>query len=202
MFYSFVKGLAKVILGIFYRIRAHGLENVPLEGKLIICSNHASAWDPIFISIAFPRQISWMGKKELFKNKLLAAILSKLTVFPVDRDGSDLSAIRTSLRLLKNEGVLGLFPEGTRVKEFDLDNAKSGVAMLGIRSGAPILPIYIEGNYKIFSKINIYIGKTIDLSNMVEDRPSNEDYLNMSKHVLSIIYSLKPQEEINEGNHS
>lgn len=191
MFYSFIKGIAKVILSPFYRIKVYGMENIPSQGRLILCSNHASNWDPIFISIVVPRQISWMGKKELFKNKILAAFLSKLTVFPVDRDGSDIGAIKQALRVLKDDRALGLFPEGTRVKSLDLDNAKSGVALLGVKSKAPILPIFIQSNYKIFNEINIYIGETMDLNDMIEGKPSADDYLDLSKKVLSNIYSLK-----------
>ncbi len=195
MLYSIVKTIAKIILTLFYRFKVYGIENIPLDGRLIICSNHASNWDPIFISIVFPRQISWMGKKELFKNKILASFLSGLTVFPVDRDGSDVGAIKNALKVLKAEDTLGLFPEGTRVKSMDLNNAKSGVALLGYKSKSPILPLYIESNYKIFSKVNFYIGQPIDLSEMIDGRPSTDDYLNLSKDILRKIYDLKSMGE-------
>lgn len=195
MFYSIVKTIAKFILILFYRIKVYGTENIPLDGRLIICSNHASNWDPIFISIAFPRQISWMGKKELFENKIVGYLLKKLTVFPVDRDGSDIGAIKNALKVLRAENTLGLFPEGTRVKSMDLNNAKSGVALLGVRSKAPVLPIYIESNYKMFNRVNLYIGKPIDLNEMIEGKPSAEDYLDLSKKILYKIYDLKGDEE-------
>ena len=150
-----------------------------------------SNWDPIFISIIFPRQISWMGKKELFQNKLLAFLLSKLNVFPIDREGSDLAAMKKALRLLKEEKVLGLFPEGTRVEKFDPNNAKSGVALISYKSKSPILPVYIESNYKLFNKVNIIIGEPIDLEEKIDGKPSSDDYLEISKEVLTKIYGLK-----------
>ena len=97
MFYNIIKNIAKVILKIFFSIKVHGLENIPSHGKLVLCSNHASIWDPIFISIIFPRQIFWMAKKELFDNKLLSFLINKLGGFPVDRDGSDINAVKTLL---------------------------------------------------------------------------------------------------------
>lgn len=190
MFYSLIKIIAKVILSIVYRIDVKGIENLPADGRLIVCSNHKSNWDPIIISIALPRQIAWMGKKELFKNKLLGAFLTKLTVFPVDRDGSDLSAIKKALRILKEERVIGIFPEGTRVKGLDLNNAKSGVALLGYKSKSPILPIYIEGTYKIFSKINVSLGPPLKLNELIDGKPSGDDYLDLSKQILINIYDL------------
>lgn len=195
MFYSVVRTIAKFILIPFYRIKVYGRENIPLDGRLVVCSNHASNWDPIFISIAFPRQISWMGKKELFKNNVIAYLLKKLTVFPVDRDGSDVGAIKNALKVLKAENTLGLFPEGTRVKSMDLNNAKSGVALLGYKSKAPILPIFIESNYKMFNKVNLYIGKPVDLHEMIEGKPSPDDYLDLSKKILYKIYDLKSMGE-------
>lgn len=195
MFYSIVKTIAKIILTVVYRFKVYGTENIPLDGRLIICSNHASNWDPIFISIVFPRQISWMGKKELFKNKVVGSFLKKLTVFPVDRDGSDVGAIKKALKVLKAENTLGLFPEGTRVESMDLANAKSGVALLGFKSKSPILPVYIESSYKVFSKVNLYIGKPIYLSEMIDGRPSADDYLDLSQNILYKIYDLKSMGE-------
>lgn len=203
MFYSFVKTLLKTVLRPFFRIRVYGSENIPLDNRLILCSNHRNVWDPIFISIIFPRQISWMAKKELFNNKFLAYIITKLTAFPVDRDGSDLGAIKNSLRLLKDERVLGMFPEGTRVQSLDFNNAKPGVALLGFKSKSSVLPIYIDSTYKIFSKVSIFIGEAIDLNEGVEGKPTTADYLELSKKILINIYDLEGNEATNnEDNHS
>lgn len=191
MFYSIVRGIIRIILLVFYRVKIHGFDNIPNDGRLILCSNHMSNWDPIFISIVFPRQISWMGKKELFQNKLLAFLLSKLNVFPIDRDGSDFAAMKKALRLLKDEKVLGLFPEGTRVEKFDPNNAKSGVALISYKSKSPILPVYIESNYKLFNKVNIVIGEPIDLIEKLDGKPRSDDYLKISKEILAKIYGFK-----------
>lgn len=191
MFYNVIKNIAKFILMIFYRVRVYGSENTPLDGKLILCSNHHSNWDPIFISIVFPRQISWMGKKQLFKNKLLGAFLRKLYVFPVDRDGSDVGAVKNALKVLKNDNVLGIFPEGTRVRSMDLNNAKSGVALLAYKSKSPIVPIYIQSDYKIFKPVNIYIGEVFEINDVIDNKPNADDYIYLSKYILKRIYDIK-----------
>lgn len=191
MFYSVIKFLANIIFRIFYRVKSYGLENVPNEGRFILCSNHANNLDPVFISIVMSRQISWMAKKELFKYKIISYLGYKLGAFPVDRSQSDISAIKNALRVLKEDKVLGIFPEGTRVKKMDLESAKPGVALLSIKSGAPILPVHIESTYKLFSKINIYIGKPMDITNKDGSKPSQEDYTEKSKLVLKTIYGLK-----------
>lgn len=191
MFYSIVKNIANKIFRLLFKFNVYGVENTPSEGKFILCSNHASNWDPLFISIFIPRQISWMGKKELFKNKILSYLLNKLHVFPVDRDHSDITAIKNALRVLKNEGVLGIFPEGTRVSKMDLEGAKPGISMISIKSKSPILPIYIESNYKLFSKVNIYIGKPMDILDEGKNRYTSEEYTEKSKKILERIYGLK-----------
>lgn len=175
-----------VFLRVLYRVEVEGLENVPMEGRLVICANHANNLDPLLVSIVFPRQISWMAKKELFKNKVLGNILKKLGVFAVDRDSTDISAVKNSLRILKDGGVLGIFPEGTRVKGFDINNAKAGIGLLAAKSKSVVLPIYIDSNYKLFKQVKLIIGKPIDLS-----QEESKDYAEISKNILRSIYDLK-----------
>ena len=143
MFYSVIKFLANIIFRVLYRVKTYGLENVPKDGKFILCSNHANNLDPVFVSMIMPRKISWMAKKELFKYKTTSYLRYKLGAFPVDRSQSDISAIKNALRVLKDDKVLGIFPEGTRVKKMDLESAKPGVALLSVKSGAKILPVHI-----------------------------------------------------------
>lgn len=191
MFYSVIKFLVNIIFRVLYRVKTYGLENVPKQGKFILCSNHANNLDPVFVSMVMPRKICWMAKKELFKYKITSYFGYKLGAFPVDRSQSDISAIKNALRVLKEDKVLGIFPEGTRVKKMDLESAKPGVALMSIKSGAEILPVHIESSYRLFSKINIYIGKPMDISNKDGKKPSTEDYVEKSKLVLKTIYGLK-----------
>lgn len=190
MFYNVVKFIASILFKIFFRIEVKGIENVPKTGKVILCSNHAHLLDPILISIAFPRQVNWMAKKELFQNKFLSSFIRKLGSFPVDRDDTDITAIKNALRVLKSEEVLGIFPEGTRVSSIDLENAKPGVALLSIKSKATVVPVLIESNYKFFNKVIIKIGKPLDLSDYYTSKLSTDDYSNISKEILNTIYKL------------
>lgn len=186
MFYRLVKFLVNIVFRIVFRVDVQGLENVPMEGRLAICANHINNLDPLMLSAIFPRQVFWMSKKELFDNKVLGFLLSKLGVFPVDRGDSDIAAIRNALRILKSGGVLGIFPEGTRVKEFDINNAKPGIGLLTTKSKSVVLPIFMESNYKLFNKVKIKIGKPIDLS-----QEESKDYAEISKNILRSIYDLK-----------
>jgi 1-acyl-sn-glycerol-3-phosphate acyltransferase len=190
LFYNFAKGIIFIFQKLFFRIEIYGKENIPMSGKLILCSNHHSNWDPVTLAIFFPRQVHWMAKKELFKNKIFAKLLFSLGVFPVDREGNDLTAIKKSLRLLKEERVLGIFPEGTRVKYFNDDFIKSGLALIAVKSQSPVLPVYSEGNYKLFSKIKIIIGQPIYIELEDNAKLSNEKYTEISKDIMKKVYEL------------
>lgn len=197
MFYDIVTNIVYVIFSFIFRFKVSGRENIPLEGSLLLCSNHKSNFDPIIISILFPRRISWMAKKEIFNNKILSFIVRRLGAFPVSRKEVDISAVKKSLKILKEDRVLGIFPEGTRVNKLDLNNAKAGVSLLAIRSKSPVLPVYIESNYKLFSKVKIYIGEPLYLYRDIEGKPTNEEYSEKSKYILTEIYNLKDKEEVN-----
>lgn len=190
MFYRLIKFLASIVIRILFRLEVEGLENIPKEGKLILCSNHINNLDPVIISIVVPRTINWMGKKELFKYKWFGFLLEKLNVFPVDRAGTDIKSVKKALRILKEDKVLGIFPEGTKVKGFDLVNAKPGVALMAIKSQTNILPIHIESNYKFFNKVSIRIGNVIDLSQYKGQKLNNENYTIISQNILKTIYEL------------
>lgn len=194
LLYNTVKVVANLVFRLIYRIEIIGKDRILKEGRFILCSNHIHLFDPVIISMLVPRQICWMAKKEIFKSKILSYLLNKMGVFPVDREESDLSAVRNALKILKKERVLGIFPEGTRVKEFDADNAKAGIALISIKAQSPILPMYIEGNYKAFSKIKIYFGEPIDFSSSYGKKLSTEDYRSFSKDILKSIYSIKYKE--------
>jgi len=190
LFYTFIKGIAFVIFHIIFKIRVEGKENIPREGSLVLCANHHSNWDPLVIASVFSRKISWMGKKELFENKLLSYFLTKLQVFPVDRQVSDIGAVKKALRILKDKKVLGIFPEGTRVKGFDKENAKAGVALLTLKSNSLVIPVYTRGTYKLFSKIDIIIGKPIDYKKIYPGKLDMDQYEIISQDILAKIYSL------------
>ena len=190
MFYTFVKCIAFVIFHIIFRIKVEGKDNIPLEGRLVLCANHHRNWDPILIATVFSRKISWMGKKELFKNKFFNIFLNWLLVFPVDREVNDIGAVKKALRVLKAEKVLGIFPEGTRVYEFNPENAKAGVALLALKSNSPVIPVYIKSSYKLFSKVCIYIGKPINYKNIYPGKLDMDQYNIISQDILAKIYAL------------
>ena len=161
MFYRFFRGVAYVAAHILYSFEVTGMENIPEKGPYILCANHVSALDPVVIAIFMKRQPRIMGKKELFKNRFTNWFFRSLGAFPIDRQGTDMQAFRFTMDLLGRGHGLMIFSQGTRTKDFD--GAKSGVALFGLKSGAPIIPAGIMGSFRFRSKITIQVGKPISM---------------------------------------
>ena len=190
LFYRIVKSFAGFLLSLVYRIEIRGKEYIPKEGRGVVSSNHFSLMDPIVIAALLPRKVNYMGKEELFSNRLFASILNKLGVFPVKRGGADIGAVKTALKILNNGEIFGIFPEGTRSKQGEILKAKPGLAMVAIKTKSPVIPVAITGNYKPFSKIKIMIGKPIDLSDYYGKKGSTDEYQKLSQNILNVIREL------------
>ena len=161
MFFKFMKKVAQVLAFMLFRFDVRGMENIPESGPYLLCCNHISALDPVVLAVFMKRQPRFMGKKELFGNPFLNWFFRKLGAFPVDRKVADMQAFRSSMDVLKEGHGLLIFSQGTRMKEFE--SAKGGVALFGLRSGAPIIPVGIKGSYKFRSKIQIRVGEPISM---------------------------------------
>lgn len=181
MYWNLV-ALAKVFLRIFFRVECVNWERIPRKGGCILCANHMSNWDPILLSCYYPRQVFWMGKKELFQIPLLGRVLEKLGVISVDRQNQDMGALRKGLRCLKEGRDLGIFPEGTRAKGRHID-AKKGVGLLAVKGKTIVVPIRIEGNFRIFSKIRLVAEEPIDLRNT-----ESKDYQVLATAIMQRIW--------------
>ena len=187
-FYKFVINLFTVFSKIFYKYEVVGAENIPDEGNIIVAANHKSNLDPIFVASAIKnRTVATIGKKELFKNKILATILNKLNVIPIDRDNPGISTIKTILKKLKEGYAIGIFPEGTRVKGNGFGEAKAGLALFAVKGKANVVPVSIISNYKLFNKVTIYIDKPISFEEYYKQKLSTEDYERLSSDVLEVI---------------
>ena len=138
-----------------------GAENLPADEPVLLCANHSSWWDPILLISAldktYPLRI--MGKMQLFKIPVLKTFLTNLGVFPVDRGNSDIGALKKSIGSLKEGWNLLLFPEGTRVKKGKTVTVKGGAAMIAIRAGVKLLPVYIGTRKPLFRKVPIVVGR-------------------------------------------
>ncbi len=149
-----------------YRIKVVGRENLDI-GASVVCCNHTSWIDPVILALGIgPKYpLHFMAKKELFKNPVLNRLFLTVGAIPVDRGNVDLATMRHSINLLKSGERVAIFPEGTRVsptaEQTDSDGVKTGVAMIAVRGGVPIVPIYLSRNKKLFRKTSVIIGTSV-----------------------------------------
>ena len=152
MLYNLGKFLSFVFLKLFCGFRVFNRESVPAKGGFILATNHASNADPLVIGAASPKPLHFMAKVELFKNPLLALILSAVHAFPVHRGWGDIHAIREAIRRVRNGGGLLIFPEGGRSSDGKLGQAHEGIGFLAEKLNVPIVPAYISGTDKVLPK--------------------------------------------------
>ena len=184
-----VRGAIYLWCKIYYRAEIIGLENIPKEGPLIFCGNHRTYLDPPLMVATAKRDMKFLAKEELYKNKFLAFLGWVFEGIPVKRDDKDVSAIKTSLKVLKNGQCIALFPEGTRNGYDYCDKVKAGVAFFAIRSGAKVVPCGIKGGTKENRKVTIKYGKPLDYSEYKGTK--DKDVLDkISKEITDNIISL------------
>lgn len=146
-------GLVRVGLKGLTRVRIEGaIDEIPRDGPVILAANHSSNLDvPVLGSSLMPRlgrRLQWLGKRELFDWPVVGWIARNGGVHAVDRSGADVDAFRLAARILDEGRALFVFPEGTRSHDGRLGEGRDGVAVLALRTGAPIVPIGISGSYE------------------------------------------------------
>lgn len=173
--YGFARAVVKSIFMPLYRVEIIGAENVPKEGGVLLCANHIHNFDPPIVGITAPRPIHFMAKAELFKHPLGNKFFTSIHAFPVRRGMSDREALRAGLKLLKEDRVLGLFPEGTRNTTGGVGKGLAGAGFFALRSKAHIVPCAIVGEYKAFKKLKVIYGKPIDFTELRNQKVSAEE---------------------------
>lgn len=173
--YPLGKFLVSTIFYPLYRIKVIGKENFPKEGGVLLCTNHIDNLDPPVVGITCPRTVHFMAKEELFELPLLKSILPRVNAFPVKRGMSDRQAMRTGLSVLKEGKVVGLFPEGTRSKDGQLQKGLAGAGFFALRGNATVMPCAIIGPYKPFRPLKVVYGKPIDMTPYREQKTPVEE---------------------------
>ncbi|HAW10480.1 MAG TPA: 1-acyl-sn-glycerol-3-phosphate acyltransferase [Chloroflexi bacterium] len=149
--YRLAAGSVRICLRLLFLGRLHleGADGVPLEGPLLVASNHISNWDPLILGAFFPGTLFAMAKRELFRPPPVAWLLAGCNCFPVDRGNADRRALRISLDLLRRRRRLLLFIEGHRSRGRGMGPAEAGAGFLVRRTQAPVLPVAIWGTERV-----------------------------------------------------
>lgn len=139
-------------LRLWNRLSVEGLEKVPASGGCVIATNHTSFLDPPIIAAATTsRMVRFMARDSLFKG-FLGWWLPRSGVIPISRDRGDVGALRRSIEELRQGRCVGLFPEGTRSTDGELQPAKGGIGFLLAKASVPVVPAYIHGAFAAYPR--------------------------------------------------
>ncbi|WP_110183521.1 lysophospholipid acyltransferase family protein [Nocardioides solisilvae] len=135
--------LARRVVGRWYDVRVSGSDRVPTAGPVIVAGNHIGILDGPLLAVLAPRPVHALTKSEMFSGPL-GRLLHRAGQVPVDRFHPDKAAVRQCLRVLRDGGAVGVFPEGTRGAG-DLSRFHHGAAYLALVTGAPVVPTTFLG---------------------------------------------------------
>ncbi|MBR7112042.1 MAG: 1-acyl-sn-glycerol-3-phosphate acyltransferase [Clostridia bacterium] len=198
VFYVIIRTLLVIPAKLLFRVRVVGRKNEPKkgEGVYLVCGNHQTVLDPVFLCIALRRQQPhFMAKAELFRVPVLGRLVRWLGAYPVSRGKGDVGAIKHAIHLLENGRSIGLFPQGTRCAGKDPRDtkAKNGAAMIASHAGAQILPVHIKmKNYqwKFFRRVTVVIGEPIPFEHFHYDKEAAGEYARISNEIFAEICRL------------
>lgn len=179
--------LLRPIVALLYPARCTGRENIP-AGAAIVCPNHSNFIDPLLVAYAVGPKVflRCMAKKELFKIPLLGWLLKVCGAFGVNRGETDINAIRAAVKILRENGKILIFPEGTRSGD-DNTAAKTGAVRLAVRYGIPLVPVYLTRRKKVFSRAELVIGKPY-----IPEAGRHGEYSEAADRLMENIYALRP----------
>ena len=191
-FYQIAKPIVRVVLFPFYKIEAEYACELPQNEGFILASNHVSDMDPVMFGMVFPKQIQYMAKEELFRIPVLSPIIRKLGAFPVARGKGDQGAIENAVTVVKNGGVLGVYPEGTRYTDGKLHRAKSGAVLVASKTGGDILPACILYGKRHFLRrhVTIKFGKMIPNEELAVKEQTKTELRAANKRMMCAIAEL------------
>jgi 1-acyl-sn-glycerol-3-phosphate acyltransferase len=200
MVYKIIKYVAKCLIPLKYNIVIKNGDKLhEMKGPLIVSSNHTSSLDPIFIGLILDSPVYFMAKKELFRTKIGAWFFTAMKAISIDRNAYMLiRPIRKILTLLERKEVVGIFPEGKRVKKDRKGKPKNGVAFFALKARVPVLPVGLVISNKrrlLRRKVTVVIGEPLDLSDF-----SFNSYSQVAEYIMEASRTLINQEQM-AGNY-
>lgn len=136
----------------YFRWRVFHAERVPVDGPVILAPNHQSFLDPPLVGAGLGRPVGFLARRSLFEVPVLGRVLRLWEVIPVDRDGGSGAGLKSVLERLEAGGAVLVFPEGTRSADGRLQPARSGIGLIAIKSGAPVVPVRVFGTFEALGR--------------------------------------------------
>jgi 1-acyl-sn-glycerol-3-phosphate acyltransferase len=206
-FYWTIKTIAWPVTHTYVRLRVSGHGHIPPTGPCLIVANHASFVDPVVLGSAFPRRIAFMITRSIYGLRRLTWFYNMMGTIPVAYDVPDPGAMKAALRRLKEGGVVGIFPEGQRMRDGNLGEGKAGAAAIAARSGAPVVPAAIIGAHHVMPvgsifprphRIHVVFGEPFRFPQGEGRRPPREQLDIFADRIMESIADLMTPQEAAE----
>ena len=210
MFYAFVKLFFRPLVRIYLRLRTEGAANVPLRGPALIAANHASFLDPIVLGSACPRKIHFIVLQSMYDWWRLRWFYWGMQTIPVRADEGDPRAVRQALSRLRSGDLVGIFPEGGRSGDGRPRPPRAGAALLAAASGAPVIPVRIEGAgaawrpgtwFPLPGAVRVRFGEALRFGGEKRERRDREAMEEFSRRLMEAIAGLGSEEEGESAAH-
>ncbi|MFM1841316.1 MAG: hypothetical protein RLZZ490_47 [Cyanobacteriota bacterium] len=191
-------GVVRPLLHGVFRGKVYGQEFVPKRGPALVVSNHASYFDPPFLSCAMARPVAFMAKEELFEVPMLGQAIRLYGAYPVKRGSGDRGALRAAMNALEDGWLVGIFLEGTRTEDGRIHEPKLGAAMIAAKAQVPLIPVGLIGVERIFqaeSKFPHAVPLTIHIGPAIAppQRSKRQDLETVTQACQRQIHSLLAQ---------
>ena len=199
---ALMDAVAWAITRTLFRVDAQSLEKIPMKGPLILVCNHVTAFEvPPLRALLHPRRTHTLAKAEAWDHKFMGWLLDQWESIPIKRGESDMAALRTSLQVLKDGGILGIMPEGTRSGDGKLGRGNPGITVIALKSDCPIIPMAFWGvekakaNVRRFRRTDFHfrVGAPFTLKPPA-GKLTHEDRQRMADDVMRHIAELLPEE--------
>lgn len=198
MLYNVIHKVLRFLFKLLFRLKIEGAENIPLDGGVLVCSNHLSNLDPVVLGTAIPRSAYYMAKSGLFRNPIFSRLLIIIHAFPIHRGGFSRQAFKKAQDFLNKGEILIVYPEGTRSVDGRFGPAKAGVGMLVAKAGdIPVIPARIIGTNRalpvggLFIRpypIEVRFGSPLHFE--IPFHPSKGVYQEISESIMTAIKEL------------
>ena len=200
--YRFCRDMLHAYLLLYHRMEVRGREHIPADGGCILAANHASFVDPPVVGCAArSRVVRFMARDTLFRRGFSRWLLLNVAAVPLSREKGDVGALKRALHVLKEGHCLGLFPEGTRSADGELQAPKGGIGFLIAKAGVPVVPMYVDGTFRAYPrdasiarpmKIRVFVGPAIRPEEFTAFGTGRESYARVGQLVMDRIASLRP----------
>jgi 1-acyl-sn-glycerol-3-phosphate acyltransferase len=170
VWYNLIRYGSRIVALVIFRYRSTGRENIPASGGALVLSNHQSHLDPVLVGISVKRRLNYLARDTLFKFAPFRWLINSLDAIPIARDGVGMSGLNETLKRLKNDQLVLIFPEGTRSHDGQMLPLKPGFCSIARRSKTCMLPVGIAGAYEAWprtrnfplpGKIHVHFGPPI-----------------------------------------